>query len=517
MGFWPDVKRGDKVQHHMVLENNLRHLVNSLDGFGSGMGRATASGVVRIQIWNATNETLPAGQPVEFDNTKPLCGDAVPAVKVTDTKKPWGVCVHTLDANAMGDCIISGPAEVALSGGSGDYAEPVVNGTGFTRSSTGTARVLFAGEKNIIVLGGAASSDYRGGFMCEITSSRYVIVYDKGDPSSTWAGYTTSGRTFWSYFSALPGYGTFYVWARLYQPAGAQSIFVYPADYPVINQYNMHFVLIAKVTSTENEYSVEQIFKDDKIDDSQHHYDRYTSPFQLYGSVSGSSGNYQVSLNVDGGTIYHSTGSVYGLSEFVYGQSIAAPADSVSVYLLYKRSSPGDSRFIIAKDCVLNNPKEFQLKLVGTIIKKQYGGYDLINDFVGNIADTVTRTATFNAYRTSTISESSTATGIVLSETVTGWAVSSGEIQYYTNSSKTLPAISGEFPSSGSVYYKYATLTYDPSTGQYTAAWTDQEPAANVYMWWAVAVRIYSDKTIYWVVTAPNFESGKIIVRDRWQ
>lgn len=367
-------------------------------------------------------------------------------------------------------------------------------------------------------LSNAPEEAYNAGFMCSIsgTTTRYVNVYDHGDPLAQWAGYTTSGRSFWSYSSALPGYGHYYVWARLYQAGGSQSIFVYPADYPIINQYNIHYVLIAEVTSTEDQFTVRQIFKDDRIDDSQHHYDRYTSPFQLYGSVSGSSGNYQVSLNVNGGTIYHSTGSVYGLSEFVSGQSIAAPADSVSVYLLYKRSSPGDSRFIIAKDCVLNNQKEFQLKSVGTIIKNQYGGYDLINDFVGDIADTVTRTATFNAYITSTISESSSASGIVLSENVTGWAVSSGEIQYYTNSSKTLPAISGEFPSSGSVY-KYATLTYDPSTGQYTAAWTDQEPSANVYMWWDVAVRIYSDKTIYWVVTAPNFESGKIIVRDRWQ
>jgi len=164
MAFWPDVKRGDTVKHHMVLENNLRHLINSLDGFGSGIARGTTGGVVRIQIWNSTGDAFAAGQPVAFDTQKEMSGHALPAVKVTNTKKPWGVCVNPLDPNAIGDCIIAGPAEVTLSGGSGDYAEPVVNGTRFSRSSTGTARVLFSGDKTIIVLGGASSSsgDYTG-------------------------------------------------------------------------------------------------------------------------------------------------------------------------------------------------------------------------------------------------------------------------------------------------------------------------------------------------------------------
>lgn len=184
MGFWPDVKRGDKVRHHMVLENNVRHLINSLDGFGSGMGRGAGSGVVRIQIWNASGGALAAGQPVAFDSAKEMCGDAVPAVKVTDKNKPYGVCVTALAAKGMGDCIIAGPAVVSLSGSSGDYAEPVVNGTGFARSETGTARVLFAGSKSIIVLGGAGNVDtYEGPF---------AITYDaEAQKLQVAAGYAT--------------------------------------------------------------------------------------------------------------------------------------------------------------------------------------------------------------------------------------------------------------------------------------------------------------------------------------
>lgn len=109
------------------------------------------------------------GQPVAFDNTQPLCGDSIPAVAVTDTKKPWGVCVNRLAQNAIGDCIVAGPAVVSLAtGGTGDYAEPDASGTGFARGEKGSARVLYSGTngKGIILLGGTSSGEscYNGFF-----------------------------------------------------------------------------------------------------------------------------------------------------------------------------------------------------------------------------------------------------------------------------------------------------------------------------------------------------------------
>ena len=176
MGYWPDVKRGDKVQHNSLLENNVRHLLNSLDGFSSGIRRSTGNGVVRIQIWNASGSAMTPGQPVAFDNTKNMCGEAVPAIAVTDTEKPWGVCVNALAKNAIGDCIVSGPATVTLTGGSGDYAEPVISGTGFTQSETGTASVLYkgTGDKGVILLGSAGknSAGYHGYFTIEDASEK---------------------------------------------------------------------------------------------------------------------------------------------------------------------------------------------------------------------------------------------------------------------------------------------------------------------------------------------------------
>lgn len=166
MGFWPDVKRGDVVTHHMVLENNVRHLINSLNGFGAGAMGGGNSGVVRVQVWNASGSNLTAGQPVAFDSEKELSGEAIPVVKVTDVKKPWGVLVNALAARAHGDCIVAGPASVKLSGSSGDYAKPDTGGSGFKRADTGTARVLFSGSNAaVILLGGAGNMEnYNGPF-----------------------------------------------------------------------------------------------------------------------------------------------------------------------------------------------------------------------------------------------------------------------------------------------------------------------------------------------------------------
>ena len=366
----------------------------------------------------------------------------------------------------------------------------------------------------------ATAEEYHGGFMCSCDPNGLVTVRNHDDSTEDIAGWTTSGRAFWSYSGYLPSYGNYCVWAVLYHPAGRQYIYVRPVDYPIINQYGLDYVLIAEVTYSENGCSVTQIFKDDRIDDSQHAYTMYEYPFQLTGTVTGSSGNYQVSLSVHAGCIYHSTSYSYdsGLVESVDMQNINLPDSEINVYLLYKRSSPGDARFIVAKDCILNEPKEYILKFVGTITKNQYGGYNLINDFVGDIYDTVTRNSTFNAYQVSTITETTADTGIVLTETVTGWEVTAGQIEYTQYGNRiTLPTISGDFPLSGAEY-KYATLTYDPSTGQYSATWTDQAPTQqDIYTWGQQAISISSSKTVHWVMTAPDFESGKIIVRDRWQ
>lgn len=71
-----------------------------------------------------------------------------------DAGKSWGVLVQTLAPMQIGDCIISGPAVVSVSG-SGEYASPSVSSPGiFDRGSSG-AMILFSSEdgKAVINLG----------------------------------------------------------------------------------------------------------------------------------------------------------------------------------------------------------------------------------------------------------------------------------------------------------------------------------------------------------------------------
>ncbi len=180
MGYWPDVNKGDPVERPAVLENNLRHMVNALNGFGDNSPKASGSGVVRIQVWNATGATLKAGSPVAFDGTRQMVGNAVPAVKVTDVSKPFGVVVNTLAANGMGDCIVSGPATIPVAGGSGEYAVPIVNGDAFVLSGNGTARILCINGQKAFALLGMVSDIYDGPFAISYDGTTHKVNVKAG-------------------------------------------------------------------------------------------------------------------------------------------------------------------------------------------------------------------------------------------------------------------------------------------------------------------------------------------------
>lgn len=165
MAYFPDVTKGEQVKPSALLENCLRHMVNSLDGFGDNAPKGSNSGLVRIQVWNSANSTIAAGSPVSFDAAKNMVDGALPVKKVADPTKPFGVLPLSLEKKAMGDCIVSGPCMVKIGGGSGDYAEPVANSDRFKLATSGTARVLCRnGNKAMVILGVGTSDYYNGPF-----------------------------------------------------------------------------------------------------------------------------------------------------------------------------------------------------------------------------------------------------------------------------------------------------------------------------------------------------------------
>lgn len=179
MAFFPDVSPGDKFRPNALLSNNVRHIVNALNGFNGKPVMATG-GMIRIQVYNNSGSTLTAGTAVNFADSGSLCGEAVPAIKLKDTEKPWGVLVNQLKSKAIGSCILCGPAQVSLTG-SGDYAAPTTsNPSVFTRGATG-APVIFASDgKGVILLGAIAQDVYDGPFAVSYDTEKKQLKVNAG-------------------------------------------------------------------------------------------------------------------------------------------------------------------------------------------------------------------------------------------------------------------------------------------------------------------------------------------------
>ena len=179
MAFFPDVNPGDKFKPNALLSNNVRHIVNALNGFNGKPVMATG-GMIRIQVYNNSGSTLSAGTAVNFADSGSLCGEAVPAIKLKDTEKPWGVLVNQLKAKGIGSCILCGPAQVSLTG-SGDFAAPTTsNPSVFTRGATG-APVIFAGDgKGVVLLGAIAQDIYDGPFALSYDTEQKQLKVNAG-------------------------------------------------------------------------------------------------------------------------------------------------------------------------------------------------------------------------------------------------------------------------------------------------------------------------------------------------
>ena len=180
MAFYGDVLPGEAFRPSASLSNDIRHLLNGLNGFGGNQFAANGAGTVRIQVYNASDRTLQAGTAVNFDDSKPLADNAVPAVPLKDPKKPWGVVTQLLKGKEMGDCYISGPVTVGVSG-SGDYAQPTAASPSvFTRGSEG-APVLYAnGGKAVVNLGAGTPENYDGPFALSYDAENEVLKIKSG-------------------------------------------------------------------------------------------------------------------------------------------------------------------------------------------------------------------------------------------------------------------------------------------------------------------------------------------------
>jgi len=178
MAFFPDIIQGQEFIPSALLSNNVRRIVNGLNGFHGNRFSATGAGTVRIQIYNALENSIGAGTAVNFSESGTFCDGAIPAIPLIDPARPWGVVTQKLEPAQMGDCFISGPVTVAVTG-SGDFAQPTSENPGvFVRGSTG-APVLFASNgKGLLNLG--AGREYDGPFAVRYDANTKKVIVSGG-------------------------------------------------------------------------------------------------------------------------------------------------------------------------------------------------------------------------------------------------------------------------------------------------------------------------------------------------
>ena len=220
MAFFPDVQRGEPFKPSSALSNEVRHMVNAMNGFKSGCGKNFFPGSNRIQVYNASASTISAGTAVAF-STDALCGDAIPCVPMTTSVPVWGVLSKSLAAREMGDCIITGFARVVISGGSGELAKPdTSNPAQFLRCESGGVPILYSTQDMAIVNvgfavdggGGGSAQEYNGMFKI-VKNSSIVSVINGASPTSQYAGSTDIGKVPVASFNIPPAGISLYVFA----------------------------------------------------------------------------------------------------------------------------------------------------------------------------------------------------------------------------------------------------------------------------------------------------------------
>ena len=163
MGYWPDVNPGDTFQPNAKLENEIRHRLNALNGFGGGAIQAGNPGLIRVPVYNATSAVLQAGKAVSIDLSGVIAGDAYPAIVYSDSLPCYGVLMKDLNGGECGTCILSGLASVQIAStpATGNYATPGPGGV-FVRGDEGVPILNVSGGTSAVVMLGALKTSGGG-------------------------------------------------------------------------------------------------------------------------------------------------------------------------------------------------------------------------------------------------------------------------------------------------------------------------------------------------------------------
>ena len=166
MGFYPDVQPGQKYSPSAALENDVRHYFNALNGFTVPAGAKSREN--QLKVYNSTDKRLASGSIVAPAEKGAVIEGAVPVRPYKAGDKLFGIVSQDVMPTEFGSCIISGAAEVAVSG-TGATAAPASDGKSFVAGS-GTTPLLYSFEgRGVVLLGASGVPEYYGYHKISIT------------------------------------------------------------------------------------------------------------------------------------------------------------------------------------------------------------------------------------------------------------------------------------------------------------------------------------------------------------
>ena len=152
MPFFPDVNAGDPFIPDARLSNEVRHIVNRMNGFLSGTitaGKTTGS--LCIKGYNPTSdETIAAGNVVIIPEG-PIVEDAFPVATMIDGEyhmlvDSWGIAQEEIGPKKVGYVLVMGAAIVPIISETGtdtfEYVKPVAGGGSFKKAKRGIAKYI---------------------------------------------------------------------------------------------------------------------------------------------------------------------------------------------------------------------------------------------------------------------------------------------------------------------------------------------------------------------------------------
>ena len=170
MAFYPDVQPGDKFQPDALLANDVRHLLNRLDGFTGSVAKETPFNNTVVQVY--CQKELKPGTAVNFKDGGEMIRDVIPCEVFNNPFKPWGVVPNGLQPNKIGECVVSGAVKVNISGDIKSHALPSTKNSQIFETADTGAFILYRSQTSsdaIILLNSKPKeTGYNGFFKVEV-------------------------------------------------------------------------------------------------------------------------------------------------------------------------------------------------------------------------------------------------------------------------------------------------------------------------------------------------------------